>query len=231
MSYLKLTEEEIKRCKTNCLLNEILVVPKGTEDVGENEYHELKSEEIRNQKNIRLNKEQCILALRFPSPDDFDALLEMGRFFESPWVLTRNRGFDGCFMVDVSSYERRLDHQYFKRLLSYIRENPEMVFLLLMRTDSSSVVEKLSNMIGTIRICMTTWLHPSNDRLFQYVENRLLEEGRVVNKQFLTAFLKDKTDYSALDRFVDYYKNNDCIDMDYLNISLSVSKTHKEMGY
>ena len=92
-----------------------------TNDVSRNSFYHLL--EIRS-----VRKGSPLLSLSMPDCTSSD--MAMNEFLESSSVFAENDIFSGTFAIDVSSYEHRANHRFFRMLMSYIRSNPQIEFIL-----------------------------------------------------------------------------------------------------
>ena len=92
-----------------------------TPDISRNSFYHLL--EIRSAR-----KDSLLLSLSMPDYGSSD--FAMNEFLESPSVYAGNAVYSGTFAIDVSSYTHRTNHRFFRMLMSFIRSNPQIEFIL-----------------------------------------------------------------------------------------------------
>lgn len=68
--------------------------------------------------------------LSLSMPDSTSNEMAMNEFLESSSVFAENDVFSGTFAIDVTSYAHKASHRFFRMLMSYIRSNPQIEFIL-----------------------------------------------------------------------------------------------------
>lgn len=138
----KLSTSVLEKCNaTNCIFNEFIVLP-DEGDVGFEEYFDYKTREVIKYKRIFSPMKQNRLMLAYPSPDTKDYMV-FNRFFESPYIVGCNHEFEGCFGIDISAYIGKTKDEHFEMLMSYIRSNPSVVYVLFAYSNNKNEIKKL----------------------------------------------------------------------------------------
>jgi len=144
----KLNNEFLSKCDaSNCCINELVVLPLDGE-TGFEEYYEHKAKEIVKVKKIFSPLEHNMLMLAYPHEDAKEPYV-FERFFESATIVAKNHEFEGCFAIDISAYIGKENHECFSRLISYMHQNRNAVYLLFMYSNNvneiNTMFEHLSN--------------------------------------------------------------------------------------
>lgn len=143
----KLSKEFLSICTPeNSCANELVVLPTDG-DAGFEEYFEHKAQEVIKAKKIFSPKDQNKLMLEYPKPDSIEKMFNL--FFESPIVVAKNHEFEGCFAVDISAYIGKTNHKDFERLMVYMHNYKEAVYLLFMYSDSDKEIQKMYNCLSS----------------------------------------------------------------------------------
>lgn len=141
----KIADKTLAQCTIDkCCLSELFFLPvKG--DVGFKDYYDYKAKLIGEKKRSLLTEKQGKLMLAYPAPDASEEVFAM--FFESPYVVADNHEFDGCFAIDITDYINKTEDTHFFQLISYMYNNPEIVFLLFIRSDNINECENMYNFL------------------------------------------------------------------------------------
>lgn len=176
-------------------INELVVLPESG-DCGFIEYFEYKVAKIIEEKKIFSSfAPQNKLMLEYPEPDCKEPNV-FERFFESPLVVSQNHNFEGLFAIDISNYTNKLDHDRFLSLISYIKSNPQTVYVLFFYSDNEKEIQRVyRTLLHHIDIIKTVLPSPTKEQLMDYTLCGLIK---------LCAFLESGID-SAFDEF--YSKN------------------------
>jgi len=138
----KINSDILSKCDaTNCCMDELVVLPLNGE-TGFEEYYEHKAKEIVKAKKIFSPLEQNMLMLAYPHQDAKEPYV-FERFFESATIVAKNHEFEGCFAIDISAYIGKENHEYFSRLISYMHQNRNAVFLLFMYSDNTNEINSM----------------------------------------------------------------------------------------
>lgn len=138
----KMNNEFLSKCNaSNCCMDELVVLPKDGE-TGFEEYYEHKTKEIVRVKKIFSPLEQNMLMLAYPHQDAKEPYV-FERFFESATIVAKNHKFEGCFAIDISAYIGKESHEYFSRLISYMHQNRDAVYLLFMYSNNTNEINSM----------------------------------------------------------------------------------------
>lgn len=187
-------------------INELVVLPESG-DCGFIEYFEDKVSKIISEKKIYSSfAPQNKLMLEFPPPDCNEPDV-FGKFFESPFIVAENHDFEGLFAIDISNYVNRLDHDRFMSLISYIKANPQTVYILFFYSDDEKKIQNVfKTLLYHIDIIKTVLPEPTKEQLLAYTLEGLgtlcdsLEEG--ISEYFSDFYSKNKIGYDSADHLI-----------------------------
>lgn len=191
-------------------LNELVVLPESG-DCGFIEYFDEKAATVLSRKKIySAIDSQSKLMLEYPEHDCPDPNA-FKRFFESPSVVAQNQIFEGLFAVDISNYVSNLNHDRFSELLSYIKANPQIVFILFFYSDNEKEIERVhTTLLHHMDFVKTLLPEPSSTQLLTYTLDGMaklcgaLEDGI---EHFLSEFYaKNKVGYDSADYLLRHLK-------------------------
>lgn len=176
-------------------INELVALPENG-DCGFIEYFEYKAAKIVDEKKIFAPfASQNKLMLEFPEPDCKEVNV-FEKFFESPSVIAENHNFEGLFAVDISNYVNNLDHDRFLSLISYMKSNPQTVYVLFFYSDDENEIQRIyRNLLHHIDIIKTVLPKPDKQQLVEYTMLGLEQ-------------LSGKLDDGIREFFCDYYEKN-----------------------
>lgn len=190
----------------NLSTNELVVIP-DEGDFGFGEYMTEKTSRIISQKRLRTSIERNLLLLRYPAGENTE--MEMRRFFISPKICAEHGIFQGCFVVDITDYRNRMDSERFQNLLSYIRENREIHFILLLfEKDRSKADQVYSFLNSKDYFDKVTFSYPSAERIAEYITEKFSEHTlEQVSPETCKLIIKllegERYEYDYADRLVD----------------------------
>lgn len=224
-------------------INELVVLPE-LGDCGFIEYFEHKANAVISRKEIySIVDSQSTLMLEFPDPDCVSGnIFEM--FFESPSVVAQNQKFEGLFGIDISNYVNRLDHERFSSLISYIKTNPEIVFVLFFYSDNQKEIERVhSTLMKHIDIAKTVLPVPTPSQLLAYTMEGMneltqkLENG--IEEHLGNFFENNSVGYDSADYLLRHLKLSGFGGtlkeireiMNVLNIQVANGDKYKGLGY
>lgn len=190
-------------------INEVVALPE-LGDCGFVEYFEYKAKRIIEEKKIFASfAQQNMLMLEFPEPDCAEPRV-FERFFESPAVVAQNHNFEGLFAIDISNYvngTQHLEHDRFLSLISYIKANPQTVYILFFYSDDVKEIQQVySTILHHIDVVKTVLPEPTRQQLLDYTIEGLselytpLEDGILA---FFQAFYNEnKLGYDSADYLI-----------------------------
>lgn len=191
-------------------INELVVLPE-VGDCGFVEYFEHKADAVISRKAIySIVDNQSTLMLEYPAPDCKPAnVFEL--FFESPSVVANNQKFEGLFGIDISNYVKRLDHEKFEDLISYIKSNPEIVFVLFFYSDDAQETERVHTMLMKhMDIVKTVLPVPDSSQLLAYtmegIEKLCARPEGGIKKLLEDFFAENAVGYDAADYLLRHLK-------------------------
>lgn len=178
-----------------CKENELVVLPIDG-DIGFEEYFFYKANEVRKAKHLFAPKERTEIILTYPSPPNertspqyTDTLFE--RFFETPSVVAHNQLFEGCFGIDISAYINHWDTKEFLDLMSFVKKNPQITFVLFVYSNNSNEDAAMLSFINQfIEISLVQFDTPSCDRLAAYTCDQLRNVSLIIDASF-EGFIRD----------------------------------------
>lgn len=195
----------------NCLNNELVSLPVDG-DVGFEEYFELKSEMVYEQKSLFSPREYNKLILKYPGPEARDQVFSL--FFESPSVVAHNNAFEGCFAIDITEYQKYTDSESFKSLMSFVLDHKETVFLFFMYSDKDEDCERMHNALTTYTDIVYRRISlPQAEKLAKYASDGIrdftlhLENG--VEEALRSFFANHPSGYDVADFYVRYLKSKE----------------------
>ena len=165
----KIEDKILDQCtQENCEQNEFLILPENV-DVAFEDYYHHKAALIRNVRNLYAPLNENELMLEYPISGNHTQIV-FNQFFESPYVVSKNLDFRGLFAIDVTRYINYFHTDSFKQLIAYTQQNPQMVFLLLVRSKNPSAANNMYNLLtkyisiekreiqlpGVDHLCMST---------------------------------------------------------------------------
>ena len=185
----KISSALLQQCNAeNCCMNEFVSLPDGG-DAGFEEYFTHKAKEILTRKKIFSPLEQNMLMLAYPKPDCRE-LYCFERFFDSPTIVARKHAFRGCFAIDVSAYIGKENDEHFDKLMLYMHDKKDIVFLLFAYSDNVKQIDTMVDSIaqyGDIRkVCLPL---PSEKQLTDYTVDKIRDFCLHVDKPVF-AFLQ-----------------------------------------
>lgn len=191
-------------------LNELVVLPESG-DCGFVEYFDYKAEVVKNRKKIySIVDNQSKLMLEFPDPDHIQKDV-FKLFFESPSVVAQNQKFEGLFGIDISNYVNKLDHDRFSSLISYIKANPEIVFVLFFYSDNQKEIYRVHGaLMKHIDIIKTVLPEPAAAQLLSYTMEGMtnlcqnLEDG--IEEYLNDFFTNNSVGYDSADYLLRHLK-------------------------
>ncbi len=191
-------------------INELVVLPENG-DCGFVEYFEYKVSKIISEKKIFSSfAPQNKLMLEFPEPDCREPYV-FEKFFESPAVVAQNHNFEGLFAIDISNYINKLDHDRFLSLISYIKSNPQTVFILFFYSDNEKEIQNIyRTILHHIDIVKTVLPEPTKEQLVEYTLEGLktlsepLEDG--IKEFFESYYTKGNVGYDSADYIIRHLK-------------------------
>ncbi len=192
----KLKEELLEHCTLlNCCQNELAVLP-AEGDVGLEEYFEHKAACIRRVKNLFSPPECNKLMLSYPPPDiKGDGIFSL--FFESPSVVAKNRQFEGLFCVDISDYLGQEENENMIRLLSFMKAQPQIVYLLFICTDNEHEKEQMYQFLTQyLELDQLTFSLPTPKKLTEYTFSGVRDFCLHIDaaaQQYLEDWFKERT--------------------------------------
>jgi len=87
-------------------------------------------------------------------PDSGQNKEAFDEFFASPCRKGRlGVRFTGCFAIELTDYVENPEDKHLSELAAYIRENPDMVFVLFSATDGSESVNRLASHMDKLIGC------------------------------------------------------------------------------
>lgn len=187
-------------------MNELVALPEQG-DSGFREYFEYKANAIIREKKIFSSfADQNKLMLEFPEPECTEPNV-FEKFYESPIIVARNHDFEGLFAIDISNYTNRLDHDKFLMLISYIKANPQTVFILFFYSNNDEEINNIyKNISHHMEIVKTKIPEPTAEQLAQYtVEGlkKLCEDTEEKILDFLKKlFSENKLGYDSSDYLI-----------------------------
>ncbi len=195
----------------NCCMNELVVLPKSG-DVGFEEYFDHKTREVMKAKKIYSRQAYNGLMLSYPGPDAKEPYV-FERFFESPNVVACNHSFEGCFAIDISEYIGKTSEAGFEKLIAYMHDNPDMVFLLFMYSDSKSEIRQMHEYLTKYdEIRLVNIPLPDAKMLTDYTLSGIRNYNLPVKgevEKYLEKYFEEKViGYDYADFLVRYLKNN-----------------------
>lgn len=191
-------------------INELVVLPENG-DCGFVEYFEYKAERIIEEKKIFSSfAPQNKLMLEYPEPDCKEPNV-FEKFFESPCVVAQNHNFEGLFAIDISNYVNKLEHDRFLSLISYIKANPQTVYILFFYSDNEKEMQRVYRaLLHHIDIIKTVLPEPTQAQLLDYTLEGLsnlnvpLENG--IKEFFIDFYAKNKVGYDSADFLIRHLK-------------------------
>lgn len=211
----RLKDEILAQCTVdNCCFNELIFLPvKG--DVGFEDYYEHKAALIRSKKLSFKKSSEDKLMLSYPLSDDKFAdekIFDM--FFESANIVSGNHEFEGCFAIDITNYINKTNDPHFYKLLSYIYNNPNIVFLLFMYSDNVNDCENMYNFITQyIDIRKMRISLPDVDDLVNYTMSKIRDFVTHVERgtdELLKAFFSENSyGFDTADYIIRHLKASD----------------------
>ena len=206
----KLSKDFLTSCtEVNCCANELVILPLDG-DVGFEEYYDHKAKEIIKAKKIFSPLEQNKLMLEYPKPDAKEAYV-FERFFESPIIVARNHEFEGCFAIDISAYIGKTDHEYFEKLIRYMRSNRDAVYLLFMYSNNTNEIQSMYDFLSRYDdVKMVSIPLPDAKVLTEYTVSKIRDFSLHVKSPVFAYlqkyFTKAKCGYDLADYLIRYLK-------------------------
>jgi hypothetical protein len=144
---LRIDKSILEKCNSgNCSQNELIILPMDG-DSGFETYFDHKSVAVKKVRKIFSPLEQNKLMLAYPKPESRDLSL-FDRFFDSPSIVARNHDFEGCFAIDISAYINKETDDHFIELMSFVRNSPNIVFVLFMFTNNLNEIRSMHDNIS-----------------------------------------------------------------------------------
>lgn len=206
----KLSKEILNACTPeNCCANELVVLPQEG-DVGFEEYFEHKAKEIKTRKRIFSPLEQNKLMLAYPKPDSKEAFI-FEKFFESPSIVAKNHEFEGCFAIDISAYIGKTEDENFEKLIAYMHNNKNTVFLLFLYSDNKNEIQNMYDQLSRYDdLRLVSIPLPNANTLMEYTVSGIRDFSLHI-KNPVYAFLQEyfsqrKCGYDFADYLVRYLK-------------------------
>lgn len=207
----KLSNDFLSMCDaSNCCVDELVVLPQDGE-TGFEEYYEHKAKEIVKAKKIFSPLEQNMLMLAYPQEDAKEPYV-FERFFESATIVARNHEFEGCFAIDISAYIGKENHEYFSRLISYMHQNRNAVYLLFMYSNNVNEIRAMFDFLARFTEIRKVEIPlPSANQLTEYTVAKIRDFSLHV-KNPIYAFIQkyysqNNFGYDAADYLVRQLKN------------------------
>lgn len=193
-------------------MNELVALPENG-DCGFAEYFEYKAAKIvENKKIFSSFAQQNKLMLIFPEPDCKEPNV-FEKFFESPTVIAENHNFEGLFAIDISNYVSDFNHERFLSLISYIKANPQTVYMLFFYANDEREQQRVySALLHHLDIIKTVLPEPTREQLVAYTLeglNRLNATTEKAIENALDAFyMRNRVGYDSADYLIRYLKLN-----------------------
>lgn len=207
----KLSKDILNTCTLeNCCANELVILPQDG-DVGFDEYYEHKAKQVKKAKKVFSPLNQNKLMLAYPKPDSKEPFV-FERFFESPSIVAKNHEFEGCFAIDISAYIGNTDHEYFDKLIAYMHNNNNTVYLLFLYSDNKNEIQNMHDYLSRYdEIRMVNIPLPDEKTLTKYTVSKIRDFSLHVKRPVYSFLQKHysqvKCGYDYADYLVRYLKN------------------------
>ena len=194
--------------------SEIAVFP-GEGSFGFEEYLNAKTALIIKRKSIQSSVEDNQLRLCYPHGDGDKQALEIELFFSSAVLKSRGGDFEGCFAIDMTDYLSDTENRDFKRLMSYIRANRNIYFVLMLFSENQAEVRKFFDAASEYAsFDLVEFEYPKPGVLAEYAAERIEEKyGRPLGddlKDHIYNLLKTgKHEFDFIDLVVDDLTNRE----------------------
>ena len=195
-----------------CCMNELIVLPTSGE-AGFEEYFSYKVSLMHKAKRLYSKVEDSQLILTYPTPPSDNNKSEklFPLFFESPTIVARNHDFNGCFGIDITSYINNTTNDCFLDLMVYIRNHPEVTFVLFVYSHNANEVSSLYNAINQyIDIRLINIPLPNAEQLSVYtcdsIRNYCLSIDNAVEGYLYNFYTNKNLGYDSADYLARYLK-------------------------
>lgn len=204
MEYPKLSEELIRRCRSNCMKNEMIIVP-GGRDYGQEDYYRCKIDSVVTSENSKVeyfrDEEEKLIVL--PGPDEDRSFVE--KALDSVENFCSLSTHPSCIMFDVSAYAMLPDHRNIRDLIEVMHDDYgfRCVFLLL-STSSGMLFRRLEIDLG---ITTSVLKKPSNRTMADYFK-WLFEEPCDSYDKLILENMSSFVDFQGIDDFMGFLERS-----------------------